>query len=140
MPTSRRSEWVLLLQATLVALPVAGIACAAVYFLRIDRTQVEAQARESAQVLAPELVRQLSWRAGGELSHRVNLQKRGKIADGRIVSVGGFADFPVPDNWPRKLSAEQARWWKTGQSAIYRQGDVAAGTAALRALAKSAAA
>jgi signal transduction histidine kinase len=138
MPTGRRSEWVLLLQATLVALPVAGVAGAAVHFLRSERAEVEQQAREGAGILAPEFARQLASRAGDELSRQVGLAHHGRIAGGRIVSVGGFEDFPSPADWLGKLTARQAQWWETAQNALYRRSDADSGSEALRALAASA--
>src|SRR5579862_7189597 len=138
MPTIRRSELALLLQAILIALPVAVLAGGALHLLRNDRTEVEQQARDNARVIAPELARQLGRQAGDELSRHQDPHSQGKIVDGQVTLATGFPKLPELDDWPRKLTGQQAQWWKMAQDATYRQPDAAAARKAFSALAASA--
>ena len=138
MPAIRRSELALDLQAILIALPVAVLTGGALHLLRDDRTEVERQARDNSQVVAPELARQLGRQAGDELSRHPAPQSQGRIVDGQIAPMAGFPRLPAPDDWPRKLTAQQAQWWKVAQDATYRQPDAAVARKALSSLADSA--
>jgi signal transduction histidine kinase len=119
MPTFRRPELALLLQAILIALPVAVLAGGALHLLNNDRT-VEQELRDNARVVAPGLARKLG---GALLSRQQEAQSQGEIVEGQ-VKLPGFPKLPEPDEWPRNLTAQQARWWKTAQDAIYREPEV----------------
>jgi signal transduction histidine kinase len=137
MPTFRRPELALLLQAILIALPVAVLAGGALHLLHNDRT-VEQEVRDNARAVAPGLARKLG---GALLSRQQEAQSQGEIVDGQ-VKLPGFPNLPEPADWPGKLTAQQAQWWKTAQDAIYRQPDAGvsqeAARRALSALAASA--
>ena len=110
MPTFRRPELALLLQAILIALPVTVLAGGALHLLRNERTEVEQQARDNARAIAPELARQLGRQVGEELSRQADPQSQGEIVDGQ-VKLPGFPKLPEPDDWPEKLTGQQAQWW-----------------------------
>jgi signal transduction histidine kinase len=130
----RRLDRSLLWQAALIVLPVAVLSGVALHFLRVDKASVEQDARERAQILAPELARDLGPRLSEALR---GLALEGEIAGGQIKSPKDYPRLPEPPDWPNDLTPEQARFWDDAQQALYVRQDQAAAVRAFRLLANS---
>jgi signal transduction histidine kinase len=132
-----RSELALLLLALLIALPVAILTYSALHLLRDDRSEAERQARDNARARVPAMARQLAQEAGAELSRHLDPQYQGRIVGGRVSLLYDYPPVPIPADWPRSLTAAQARLWKAAERATWRH-DAASARRALTALASSA--
>jgi hypothetical protein len=117
MKIRRRADFFLLGQAALIVLPVAILSVVALYFLRQDQASILQDARDRAQLAAPELARHLGQRAGELLQGQLkeSPQPEGSIANGRIVSPPDYSRLPEPPDWPEKTaralqSAEEAQF------------------------------
>ena len=138
MPPLRRPELALLLQAILIALPVAILAGSTLHLLRDDRTEAERQARDNARAIAPELARLMGQRLSDELlSGAKSAARRGSIIGGAVVLPEESARLPVPADWPRSLTPQQAQWWKIAQDPASRQPDATVARGALTGLLNS---
>jgi len=124
----------LLWQAALIVLPVAILSGVALHFLRVDKASVEQDARERAQILAPELTRDLGPRVSEALR---GLALEGELAGRQIKSPKDYPRLPEPPDWPNELTPEQARFWNDAQQALYVRQDPAAAVRAFRLLANS---
>ena len=130
----RRLDLSWLWQAALIVLPVAILSGVALHFLRVDKASVEQDARERAQILAPELARDLGRRAGESLG---GVAMEGEIAGGKIKSPVDYPRLPEPPDWPNELTPEQAQLWNDAQEALYVRQDTAGAVKAFRLLANS---
>jgi signal transduction histidine kinase len=131
---TRRLNHALLWQAALIVLPVAVLSGVALHFLRVDKASVEQDARERAQILAPEMARDLGRRVGEALGAAA---MEGEIAGGKIKSPADYPRLPEPPDWPNELAPEQSQLWNDAQEALYVRQDPAAAVRAFRLLANS---
>ena len=135
MKNRPRYDFALLLQAVLIVLPLAILSGVALYFLREDRASIEQEARDRANVLAPELVQRLGSQVGDALRQKTLFE--GMIAAGRIVSPPDYARLPEPADWPAQMTSDQARMWRSAQDAMFQRRDPAAARKAFESLQKS---
>jgi signal transduction histidine kinase len=136
MKSRPRYDFALLLQAVLIVLPLAILSGVALYFLREDRASIEQEARERANVLAPELAQRLGPRVGDALRRESKQQTlfEGAIASGRILSPPDYPRLPEPADWPAQMTSDQARMWKSAQEAVFQKHNPAAARKALESL------
>jgi signal transduction histidine kinase len=136
MKSRPRHDSTLLWQALLVVLPLAILSGVALYFLREDRASIEQEARERANVLAPELAQRLGPRVGDALGRESKQQTLfdGVIGAGRILSPPDYPRLPEPADWPAQMTSDQARLWRSAQQAIFQRHDLGAARKALESL------
>ena len=136
MKSRPRYDFALLLQAVLIVLPLAILSGVALYFLREDRASIEQEARDRANVLAPELAQRLGPLVGEALGRASKQQTllEGMIASGRVVSPPDYPRLPEPPDWPAQMTPAQAGMWRSAQEATFQRRDPAAARKALESL------
>ena len=111
-------------QILLIAAPLAVLSGIALYSLRQDRASLEAEARDRARMLAPELARQWGQTINQKLADQPTPKlPQGLVAGGEIVYPVDYPPLPAPPDWPQHLTPEQIRLWRTAEEALFQRRD-----------------
>jgi signal transduction histidine kinase len=137
MKSRRHPDISLIWRGALIVLPVAILSGIALYSLREDKASIEKEARDRAQVLAPELARRLGERVGQTIKRQSAQFSQGVIAGGRILSPRDYPLVPRPADWPQELTPGQARLWQAAQASIFQAQDLEAARRAFVSLTAS---
>ena len=136
---SRRPQAAFFWQALLIAAPIVILSAVALFSLRLDQAAILQDARENAQPIVSDLVKQCGetfnkdWvnnvetqnfnlvkPENGQAPHRI---LQGMVVSRQILFPFDYPRLPTPPTWPDQITPPQLLLWQAAEEALFQKRD-----------------